>query len=115
MKILSKIRHSFKKPKFLKKPFLRRQKVKFDNESLINNIIFEENKDILFGNDILNEKLPINEINNNNLTIKNNTDIIQPNQNIHKSCSYVCLFIMIVFYYFSIILNKIRHQLNKTN
>ena len=126
MKIISRIRHSFKKPNFLKRRILKRNKI--NNEILLdnkitntldecneidNNNILDENNECLLSNDILNENLPINEI--NNLTIQNSTDIILPNENTDKSCSYVCLFIMIVFYYFSIIFNKIRHQLNKTN
>ena len=126
MKIISKLRHSFKKQNFLKRRILKRNKI--NNEILLdnkiintsdefnkidNNNILDENNECLLSNDILN--LSIIEINNNNLTIQNSTDIILPNENTDKSCSYVCLFIMIVFYYFSIIFNKIRHQLNKTN
>ena len=109
MKIISKIRNSFKKPNFLKRPFLRRQKIDYDNKNLLNKDILDEN------NDVSSESLTINEINNNNLTIQNNTDVILPNQNTDKTCSYVCLFIMIVFYYFSIIFKKIKYQINKTN
>tara|TARA_B100000424_G_C22939382_1_gene499855 strand:+ start:1656 stop:2033 length:378 start_codon:yes stop_codon:yes gene_type:complete len=125
MKIISRIRHSFKKQIFLKRRILKRNRI--NNEILLgnkitnsldesneidNNNILDENNECLLSNEILNENLPIN---NNNLSIQNSTDIILPNENTDKSCSYVCLFIMIVFYYFSIIFNKIRHQLNKTN
>ena len=113
MKIISRIRHSFKKPNFFKRRILKRNKI--NNKILLDNKItntLDECNEI-DNNNILNENLPINEI--NNLTIQNSTDIILPNENTDKSCSYVCLFIMIVFYYFSIIFNKIRHQLNKTN
>lgn len=115
MKIISRIRHSFKKPNFLKRRILKRNKI--NNEILLDNKITNTLDDCneIDNNNILDEKLPINEINNNNLTIQNSTNIILPNENTDKSCSYVCLFIMIVFYSFSIIFNKIRHQLNKTN